>query len=163
MLLTGDNATAAARIAADTGIGEFHAELLPEQKVDHVRAQATAGHRLLLIGDGVHDAPALAAAHTGIAMGRSGRPERRHRRRRHRPRRPDHHPHGDRPLRRARRLVTANLIIAATSIVVLAGWDLLGHLPLPLGVAGHEGSTVIVGLDGLRLLRNAAWRPARPH
>jgi cation transport ATPase len=39
-------------------------------------------------------------------------------------------------------------------------WDLLGHLPPPLGVAGHEGSTVIVALNGLRLLRNAAWRPA---
>ncbi|MCG5438124.1 heavy metal translocating P-type ATPase [Micromonospora foliorum] len=164
MLLTGDNATAAARIATDTGISEVHAGLLPEQKVDHVRAQTTAGHRLLLIGDGVNDAPALAAAHTGIAMGRSG---------------------ADLTVatadavivrddltaipavidlsRRARRLVTANLIIAATFIVVLAGWDLLSHLPLPLGVAGHEGSTVIVGLNGLRLLRNAAWRPARPN
>ncbi|MBM7489504.1 heavy metal translocating P-type ATPase [Micromonospora luteifusca] len=164
MLLTGDNATAAARIAAETGISEVHAELLPEQKVDHVRAQTTAGHRLLLIGDGVNDAPALAAAHTGIAMGRSG---------------------ADLTVatadavivrddlstipaviglsRHARRLVTANLIIAATFIVALAGWDLLGHLPLPLGVAGHEGSTVIVGLNGLRLLRNAAWRNAHPH
>jgi cation transport ATPase len=61
--------------------------------------------------------------------------------------------------RRARRLVTANLVIAAGLIAFLVGWDLAGHLPLPLGVAGHEGSTVIVGLNGLRLLRNAAWPP----
>ena len=62
--------------------------------------------------------------------------------------------------RRARRLVVANLVIAATFIGVLATWDLVGTLPLPLGVAGHEGSTVIVGLNGLRLLRGAAWRHA---
>jgi cation-transporting P-type ATPase J len=62
--------------------------------------------------------------------------------------------------RRARRAVVANLVIAATFITGLAVWDLAGHLPLPLGVAGHEGSTVIVGLNGLRLLRAAAWRCA---
>jgi cation-transporting P-type ATPase J len=62
--------------------------------------------------------------------------------------------------RRARRAVTANLIIAATFIAALVIWDLAGHLPLPLGVAGHEGSTVIVGLNGLRLLRNTAWKRA---
>jgi P-type E1-E2 ATPase len=161
-LLTGDNTAAAARVAAQAGIDEVCAGLLPEQKVGAVREQTTAGHRLLLVGDGVNDAPALAAAHTGLAMGRSG---------------------ADLTVatadavivqddlttvpalidlsRQARRLVTGNLIIAATFIAVLAGWDLFGNLPLPLGVAGHEGSTVIVGLNGLRLLRNAAWRPPR--
>jgi cation transport ATPase len=59
--------------------------------------------------------------------------------------------------RRARRYVTANLAIAATFIAVLATWDIVGHLPLPLGVAGHEGSTIIVALNGLRLLRAGAW------
>ena len=62
--------------------------------------------------------------------------------------------------RRARRVVTANLVIAAVIITALAAWDLAGHLPLPLGVLGHEGSTVIVGLNGLRLLRASAWRKA---
>lgn len=62
--------------------------------------------------------------------------------------------------RRARRLVQANLIIAGTFITVLVCWDLFGHLPLPLGVAGHEGSTVVVGLNGLRLLAPSAWRRA---
>jgi cation-transporting P-type ATPase J len=60
--------------------------------------------------------------------------------------------------RRACRLVVANLAIAATFITVLVIWDLAATLPLPLGVAGHEGSTVIVGLNALRLLRQAAWR-----
>jgi cation-transporting P-type ATPase J len=61
--------------------------------------------------------------------------------------------------RRARRVVTANLVIAVAIITALVAWDLAGYLPLPLGVLGHEGSTVIVGLNGLRLLR-AAWRKA---
>jgi cation transport ATPase len=62
--------------------------------------------------------------------------------------------------RRARRLVAANLAIAATFITALVIWDLAGHLPLPLGVLGHVGSTVIVGLNGLRLLRRAVWNRA---
>lgn len=57
------------------------------------------------------------------------------------------------------RVVVANLIIAAAFITGLVLWDLLGTLPLPLGVMGHEGSTVIVGLNGLRLPRAVAWRP----
>jgi hypothetical protein len=59
--------------------------------------------------------------------------------------------------RRARHIVIANLAIAITFITGLVLWDLLGHLPLPLGVAGHEGSTVIVGLNGMRLLARRAW------
>ncbi|MGR6320520.1 heavy metal translocating P-type ATPase [Micromonospora soli] len=160
-LLTGDNAGAAGRLAADTGITEVHAGLLPEDKVDRVRARQRDGRRVLLVGDGINDAPALAAADTGVAMGRHG---------------------SDLALRtadavlvrddlaalpallglarRARRLVVANLVVAATFIVVLVTWDLVGHLPLPLGVAGHEGSTIIVGLNGLRLLSSRAWRRA---
>ena len=52
------------------------------------------------------------------------------------------------------------MVIATVIITTLATWDLAGHLPLPLGVLGHEGSTVIVGLNGLRALRTAAWRKA---
>ena len=62
--------------------------------------------------------------------------------------------------RRADRVVRVNLAFAAAVIAVLVAWDLFGTLPLPLGVAGHEGSTIIVGLNGLRLLRQKAWRPA---
>lgn len=62
--------------------------------------------------------------------------------------------------RRARRLVVGNLVIAGTFITGLVIWDLAGQLSLPLGVAGHEGSTIIVGLNGLQLLRTAAWRRA---
>jgi heavy metal translocating P-type ATPase len=161
VLLTGDNQRAAARLAGQVGIGDVRAGLLPQDKVEAVNDLQARGARVLLVGDGINDAPALAAAATGVAMGRAG---------------------SDLALdtadavimrddlatipaaitlsRRARRVVTANLVIAAAIITALAAWDLTGHLPLPLGVLGHEGSTVIVGLNGLRLLRAGAWHKA---
>ncbi|MGC4942264.1 heavy metal translocating P-type ATPase [Kribbella sp. DT2] len=161
VLLTGDNSATATQVAAAVGITSIHSELLPDDKVAAVRELQAAGERVTVVGDGINDAPALATADAGIAMGGAG---------------------SDLTLqaadavvvrddlttipavialsRRARRVVIANLIIAATFITVLVIWDLVGHLPLPLGVAGHEGSTVIVGLNGLRLLRNAAWNRA---
>ncbi|MDQ7909885.1 heavy metal translocating P-type ATPase [Phytohabitans sp. ZYX-F-186] len=162
LLLTGDNPAAAARVAAEVGIRDVRADLLPQDKLAVVRQLRERGVRLLAVGDGVNDAPALAAAHAGIAMGGAG---------------------SDLALRtadavlvrddlaaipalvalsrRARRYVKANLAVAATVIAVLATWDIAGHLPLPLGVAGHEGSTVIVALNGLRLLRSGAWPASR--
>ncbi len=157
-LLTGDNERAARHLAAEVGITDVRAGLLPEDKVAAVRAWEREGRKVLVVGDGVNDAPALAAAHTGIAMGKAGsglaletadtvvvRDEL------------ATIPTVVRLSRTARRLVLQNLAIAGAFIAVLVAWDLIGTLPLPLGVAGHEGSTVIVGLNGLRLLREAAW------
>jgi heavy metal translocating P-type ATPase len=161
MLVTGDNPRAAARLAGEVGIADVRAGLLPQDKVTAVKEQSEAGRKVLVIGDGVNDAPALAAAHTGIAMGRAG---------------------SDLALetadavivrdelatvptvvelsRRARAFVVQNLIIASVFISALVVWDLVATLPLPLGVLGHEGSTVIVGLNGLRLLHAATWKKA---
>jgi len=158
VLLTGDNPSAAEHAAGIVGITNVRAGLLPQDKTVVVQQLQHTGRRVLLVGDGVNDAPALATADVGIAMGGAG---------------------SDLALqaadavivrddlraipavialaRRARRVVTANLIFAATVITVLVVWDLTGYLPLPLGVAGHETSTVIVGLNGLRLLSNRAW------
>ncbi|WP_026412219.1 heavy metal translocating P-type ATPase [Actinomadura oligospora] len=161
VLLTGDNPRAAAHLAREAGITDVRAGLLPQDKADAVTDLQSAGHKVLLVGDGVNDAPALATAHTGIAMGRAGsdlaldtadavivRDEL------------DTVPAVVALSRRARRLVVQNLVIATVFITGLVIWDLAGNLPLPLGVAGHEGSTVIVGLNGLRLLTGAAWRRA---
>jgi cation-transporting P-type ATPase J len=161
VLLTGDNQATANQLAAQLGIIDVRAGLLPDDKVTAVRQLQADGTRVAVVGDGINDAPALAAAHAGIAMGGAG---------------------SDLTLQtadavvvrddlttipavislsqRARRVVVANLVIAATFIGVLVIWDLVGTLPLPLGVAGHEGSTIIVGLNGLRLLRQGAWRRA---
>ncbi|ACC40724.1 heavy metal translocating P-type ATPase [Mycobacterium marinum] len=160
VLLTGDNPCAAQRVAQHAGITDVRAALLPEQKVEAVQALQASGHRVLVVGDGVNDAPAMAAAHTSVAMGAGAdltlqtadgvtvRDEL----------------HTIPTLiglaRQARRVVTANLFIAGTFISVLVLWDLFGQLPLPLGVAGHEGSTVLVALNGMRLLTNRSWRAA---
>jgi P-type E1-E2 ATPase len=72
VLLTGDTPRAAARLAGELAITDVRAGLLPQDKVDAVRDLQQAGLRVLLVGDGVNDAPALAAAHTGVAMGRAG-------------------------------------------------------------------------------------------
>lgn len=158
VLLTGDNHAAAAQLAGQLGIDDVRAGLLPEDKAAAVRELESDGRRVLMVGDGVNDAPAMASAHSSMAMGRTG---------------------ADLTVdtadvvtvgddlsaiagvvalsRRARRLVIANLVIAATVITVLVTWDLFGHLPLPLGVAGHEGSTILVALNGLRLLSSRAW------
>jgi cation-transporting P-type ATPase D len=143
------------------GIDDIRADLMPEEKVMAVRQMQADGQRVLVVGDGVNDAPAMAAAHTSIAMGGSGADLTRQT--------ADAVTVRDELstvptvvalARRARRVVIANLTIAATFIVVLVVWDLFWQLPLPLGVAGHEGSTVIVALNGLRLLTNRAWRAA---
>jgi cation-transporting P-type ATPase D len=160
VLLTGDNACAARRVAAHAGITDVRAALLPEQKVEAVRGLQAMGHRVLVVGDGVNDAPAMAAARTSVAMGAGS----------------------DLTLqtadgvtvrdelhtiptiiglaRHARHVVAVNLVIAGTFISILVLWDLFGQLPLPLGVAGHEGSTVLVALNGMRLLTNRSWRAA---
>jgi cation-transporting P-type ATPase D len=161
ILLTGDNPRAAAHVAGRVGIRNVRAERLPEHKAAAVADLERSGRRVLVVGDGVNDAPAMASAHAAIAMGRTG---------------------ADLSIdtadavtvrdelsviptvvalaRRARRVVIANLVIAGTVIVTLVTWDLVGHLPLPLGVAGHEGSTILVALNGLRLLTDRAWRRA---
>jgi cobalt/nickel-transporting P-type ATPase D len=160
VLLTGDNGRAARLVAEHAGITDVRAALLPEQKVEAVRDLQASGHRVLIVGDGVNDAPAMAAARTSIAMGAGAdltlqtadgvtvRDEL----------------HAIPTIiglaRQARRVVAVNLCIAATFITVLVLWDLFGCLPLPLGVAGHEGSTVIVALNGMRLLTNRSWRAA---
>jgi Cd2+/Zn2+-exporting ATPase len=152
VMLTGDNAKVAKAVAEQVGIREVYAGLLPEEKLAKIK-QLTDQGTVAMVGDGVNDAPALAKAHVGIAMGAAGSDvametadvvlmSNRL----------DHLVNAFALARKSRRIVTQNLSFALAVVLVLAGFALLRGMPLTLGVVGHEGSTVLVCLNGLRLL-----------
>jgi len=164
-MLTGDAKVIAERLAGELGIENVHAELLPEDKVEHVRqiraesdsrnseSRWGGGGGLAVIGDGVNDAPALAVADVGLAMGGIGADaaletadvvllhDDRNR-----------IPWSFSLARRVKRIMLANLTFATAVIATLAVFTLLDKMPLPLGVIGHEGSTLLVVANSLRLL-----------
>jgi len=153
VLLTGDHPEVANRVAKAVGADLVFADLKPEDKVKVIKDLAITG-TVAMVGDGVNDAPALASAHVGIAMGAAGT---------------DvametadivlmsdalsRLPEAFALGRRTRRIVMQNLIFAMGIIVGLGLIALFRGIPLPLGVIAHEGSTVLVCLNGLRLLR----------
>jgi Cd2+/Zn2+-exporting ATPase len=156
VMLTGDNERVAGAIAAQTGVDQVYAGLLPEDKVRVVKELAAQYGSVAMVGDGVNDAPALAVANVGIAMGAAG---------------------SDVALEtadvvlmsddltkiayvkslsgRAQRIVWQNIGFALFVIASLVVSNLLVGVPLPLGVVGHEGSTLVVVANGLRLLRHS--------
>ena len=153
VMLTGDGARVAGAVGRACGVDEVHADLLPQDKV-RVIAKLKEEGRVIMVGDGVNDAPALATAEIGLAMGAAGTDVAMET--------------ADIVLmsddlhtvpftlalgRRTRQIVFQNLTFALGVIVVLIISALGLALPLPLGVVGHEGSTVLVCLNGLRLLR----------
>ena len=157
VLLTGDNRRAAEAIGGVLGVDEVRAGLLPHEKVEAIRELQERYGPVAMVGDGVNDAPALATAALGVAMGAAGADVALES--------ADVLLMGDdlRRLprtfglaRRARTIVRQNLVFASAVMATLVAVALFGAVPLPLGVVGHEGSTLIVVANSLRLLRRTA-------
>jgi Cd2+/Zn2+-exporting ATPase len=152
-MLTGDHEGVARAIGTEIGVDEVRAGLHPEEKVTAIRELAARWGRMAMVGDGVNDAPALATAAVGIAMGGAGtdvaldtadvvlmRDELRG------------IPFSLWLARRSRRVVVQSLSFAFGVIGVLVISTLVGVLPLWLAVVCHEGSTLLVIANGVRLL-----------
>jgi Cd2+/Zn2+-exporting ATPase len=153
-MLTGDHQTSALKAAQAVGVQETFYELSPEQKVNKVR-ELSLKHPLAMVGDGINDAPALAQATVGIAMGGLGSPAASYA--------------ADVLLlndditqlpwlfdksRRVRFVIWQNLVLAAATIILASFSALLGIIPLWAAVLSHEGGTILVGLNGLRLMKS---------
>jgi Cd2+/Zn2+-exporting ATPase len=154
VMLTGDNSVTAKALGEQAGVDEVYAELFPAQKVEIIKKLAAQYGKVAMVGDGVNDAPALATASVGIAMGAAGT---------------------DVALetanvvlmaddiskvsyaialgRRTKRVVRQNITFAMGVVLILVAGTFMGDVNLPSGVIGHEGSTLLVILSGLRLLR----------
>ena len=153
VMLTGDRAETARLIANEAAVDDVRAGLSPEAKVSAVQELKKLGGKVAMIGDGVNDAPSLAAADVGVAMGARGsdaameqaevvlmndRLEK--------------FVTAHRLSRRAKRVIHQNIGIALGTVIVMALLAITRGIPLSLGVLAHEGSTVIVVLNSLRLL-----------
>jgi Cd2+/Zn2+-exporting ATPase len=157
VVLTGDRQATAEFLRDKLKLDDVRAELKPEQKVEAVRELSGQGRKVAMIGDGVNDAPSLAAAHIGVAMGARGSDAAleqadvvlMHDRL-------ENFLAAFRLSQRARLIIRQNLVLSLGTVVVLVSFALLGKIPLTIGVVGHEGSTVVVVMNSLRLLFGGA-------
>jgi Cd2+/Zn2+-exporting ATPase len=153
VMLTGDKSGAAAKAAAEIGVPEVASGLKPWDKVERVRAFSSQGKVVAMVGDGVNDAPSLAAADVSVAMAGRGSDAAKES--------SDILLVDDRLDKlleafdlslRTRRVIRQNLLISLGTVTVMALLTVVEGVPLYLGVIAHEGSTVLVCLNGLRLL-----------
>ena len=157
VVLTGDRKATAEHLRDKLKLDDVRAELKPEQKVEAVHELSGQGRKVAMVGDGVNDAPSLAAAHIGVAMGARGSDAAleqadvvlMHDRL-------ENFLAAFRLSQRARLIIRQNLVISLGTVVVLVSFALLGKIPLTIGVVGHEGSTVVVVMNSLRLLFGGA-------
>lgn len=161
VMLTGDNPHTAESVAQVLNLDRVYAQLLPEDKLTVIQNLQQKYRNVAMVGDGINDAPALAAATVGIAMGgaatdvalesadivlMSANLEKLS--------------HAIALGRRANRIIKQNITFALSFIFLLLVANLTGNINLPLGVIGHEGSTLLVTLNGLRLLNSSSSRSA---
>lgn len=154
IMLTGDSEKTAKAIASEAALGSYVAECLPEHKVDHLKGLLQQYGTVAMVGDGINDAPALATASVGIAMGegsdvaletadivlmKNDLPK---------------IAEAIKLSRKMQRIVKQNIIFSISVIVLLIISNFFQVLDLPFGVLGHEGSTILVILNGLRLLKS---------
>lgn len=151
-LLTGDNEAVARKVAMELNIAQFEAAMLPEDKINYVLGSQEKEAVVGMIGDGINDAPALANANIGIAMGSGssvamesadivivqndlGKLY-----------------YSYQLSQSLNKIIIQNLIFSVAVIIFLITMNMFGVLGLPLAVLFHEGSTILVILNGLRLL-----------
>lgn len=154
IMLTGDNRFTAERVAAALGLDEFHPELLPADKVKFIQNLQAEGHIVAMAGDGVNDAPAIAAADIGIAMGEGGT---------------DismetadavlmadqllQFSHAFSLSKATIRNMKQNTVLAVGTVAVLLAGVLMGSIHLAAGMFIHEASVLLVILNAMRLMR----------
>lgn len=153
VMLTGDNETTAKVIAKEISVDEYTYECLPETKVEKLNRLKEKFGQIAMVGDGINDAPALATANVGIAMGegtdvametadivlmKNDLPR---------------IYEAIRLSKRMNRIIRQNIVFSVGIIILLIISNFLQLLDLPIGVIGHEGSTLLVILNGLRLLK----------
>lgn len=162
-ILSGDHPGTVRAIVAQLGVDEVQAGLLPDEKVDAVHALTRRSHGVAMVGDGVNDAPAMASATLGIAMGMAGTDvaietadvvlvsddiEK-----------VDYVIHLG---KRSRRVVRQNIVFSIGWMLLLTIITLTVGMPLTLAVIAHEGSTLLVAINGLRLLTGGPHPPVVP-
>jgi Cd2+/Zn2+-exporting ATPase len=154
MMLTGDDPRVAQEIAREVGVDTVKAGLLPEEKVAAIAALSEAGETVVMVGDGVNDAPALARADVGVAMGAAGSAQAMET--------ADVVLMGDdleqlpfalRLSRRTKRLVTANIVFALAVKAVVFILALAGLATLWMAIVADVGASLAVILNGMRLRR----------
>jgi Zn2+/Cd2+-exporting ATPase len=160
VVLTGDHKSAADALKTELHLDDVRSELNPEAKLSAIAKMTAEGRLVAMVGDGVNDAPSLAAAHIGVAMGARGSDAAleqadvvlMHDRL-------ENFLAAFRLSQRARRIIRQNLVISLGTVAVLVTFAVLGRIPLTIGVVGHEGSTVIVVMNSLRLLLGRTSAP----
>jgi Cd2+/Zn2+-exporting ATPase len=162
VMLTGDRRGTAEAVGAKLGIEEVRAELKPEDKVAVITAYTEKGHKVAMLGDGVNDAPSLAAAYVSVAMGMRGSDAALEQSEVVLMRdRIDHFLTARALSERATAVIRQNVTIALGTVLVMTLAAVLGWIPLSVGVVAHEGSSALVCLNSLRLLFMGSARGSR--